>query len=46
MLEFLQHCQVPDIIYVVVIDIQDTQRFLCKEFRFMKREDFIIQLIQ
>lgn len=32
MLELLQHRQVSDIIDVVVINIQDTQRFLNKEF--------------
>lgn len=31
MLELLQHRQVSDIIDVVVINIQDTQRFLNKE---------------
>lgn len=41
MLELLQHCQVPDFIYVVVIDIQDTKRFLFKEFRLMKGDEFI-----
>jgi len=46
MLEFLQHCQVPDVINVVVIDIQDTKRFLCNTFRFMKREEFMLQLLQ
>lgn len=32
MLELLQHHQVSDIIDVVVINIQDTQRSLIKEF--------------
>lgn len=46
MLEFLQHCQVPDIINVVVIDVQNAKRFLCKESRFVKRDKLILQLIQ
>lgn len=46
MLEFLQHCQVPDIINVIVTDIQHTKRFLCKEFRSTEKKQFILQLIQ